>query len=77
MQAVAGDPSALQPIGQLSGEEHITQLAAAVGLNVVPGGLTQHQIFLGSQQREVNVSKAVQERSHGDYAARSTLLQSL
>lgn len=42
MEAVTGDTGTLQPVGQLPGEQHITQLAVAVGLKVVPGGLTRY-----------------------------------
>lgn len=36
VEAVAGDAGALKPVGQLSGEQNIAQLAIAVGLKVVP-----------------------------------------
>lgn len=77
VEAVAGDVGALQPVGQLSGEQNITQLAVAVGLNVVPGGLTGHQVLVGIQQREVDVAEAMQKCGHGDHPAGPALLQSL
>lgn len=77
MEAVAGDAGALQPVGQLPGEQHVAQLAVAVGLKVVPGGLSGHHVPAGSQQREVDVAKAVQECGHGDHPAGRALLQSL
>lgn len=39
MEAVAGDAGALQPVGKLSGEQNVAQLAIAVGLEVAPQGL--------------------------------------
>lgn len=77
VEAVAGDVGALQPVGQLSGEQNITQLAVAVGLKVVPGGLTGHQVLVGIQQREVDVAEAMHECGHGDHSAGPALLQSL
>lgn len=77
VEAVAGDAGALQPVGQLPGEQHVAQLAVAVGLEVVPGGLTGRHVPAGSQQREVDVAKAVQERGHGDHPAGRALPQSL
>jgi len=77
VEAVAGDTGALQPVGQLSGEEHIKQLAVAVSSDVVPGRLTGDQVPLGSQQREVSTATAVQKCSHSDHATGTALLQLL
>lgn len=77
VEAVAGDVGALQPVGQLSGEQNITQLAVAVGLKVVPGALTGHQVLVGIQQREVDLAEAMQKCGHGDHSAGPALLQSL
>lgn len=77
MEAVAGDPGALQPVGQLSGEQNIAQLAVAIGFKVAPHGLSRHRVLYGVQQREVNVAQAMQERSHSDHAAGLAPLQTL
>lgn len=77
VEAVAGDTGALQPVGQLSGEQNIAQLATAVGLKVAPRGLSGHQVLLGIQQWEVNVAKEMQECSHSDHTAGPALLQPL
>ena len=36
MDAVAGDLAALQPLGQVQGEQHVAQLAVAVGGEELP-----------------------------------------
>lgn len=77
VEAVAGDAGALQPVGQLPGEEHVTELTVAVGPKVAPGRLTGHQILVGSQQREVDVAEAVQKCSHSDHSAGRAPLQPL
>lgn len=77
VEAVAGDAGALQPVGQLSGEQNVAQLAIAVGLKVAPRGLSGHRVLLGIQQREVHAAKAVQQRGHGDHAAGPAPLQPL
>lgn len=77
VEAVAGDTGALQPVGQLSGEQNIAQLATAVGLKAAPRGLSGHQVLLGIQQWEVNVAEEMQECSHSDHTAGPALLQPL
>lgn len=74
VEAVAGDAGALQPVGQLSGEQNIAQLAIAVGLKVAPRGLSGHRVLLGIQQWEVDIAKAMQECSHSNHTAGPALL---
>lgn len=69
VQGVTGNISAFQPVGQLPGEEHITEFAVTVGLKAGPGRLGGHHVCLWSQQLEVDAPEAVQESRHGDDSA--------
>lgn len=75
MQTVAADAAALQSVGQLPGEKHVAQFAVAVRLDVLPRRLSSNQILCGGQQREVDVTKTVQECRNCDHSARTALLQ--
>lgn len=77
VQAVAADGGPLQPVGQLSGEQHVAQLAVAVGLEAAPSGIIGNQVFPGRQEREVDTAETVQESGHGDHAAGPALPQPL
>ena len=71
MEAVAGHPGAVQPVGQLPGEEHVAELAVAVRAQGVQRRRpAPQQVLLRRQQGAVDGAQAVEQRRHGDHAAR-------
>ena len=58
MHAVAGDLAALEPLGQMQGEQHVAQLAVAVGREELPAEPARAQVLplqqsLVTQRRDV------------------------
>lgn len=49
VDAVAGDVGSFQPLGELVREEHVTQLAAAVGGEELPAVPAGAQVFVRRQ----------------------------
>ena len=45
MDAVAGDLTALEPLGQVQGEQHVAQLAVAVGIEELPAEPARTQVL--------------------------------
>lgn len=72
VQRVAGDAGALEPAGQLPGEEDVGQLAVAVGLEVL-----QHALHRPAQALKVDAPRAVGAGGHDHDAAGRAVLQAL
>lgn len=75
MEAVAGDAAALQPLGQLVGEEDVAQFAVTVLLKQLVVASGQRQLSVGRQAREVHMPHLVRFGGHGHHAARPARLQ--
>lgn len=56
MDTVAGHTGALEPPGQFQGEEHVAQLAVAVGLEELPAEATSSQVLVLRQCLQNNTS---------------------
>lgn len=67
MDTVAGDTRALEPPGQFQGEEHVAQLAVAVGLEELPAEAAGAQVLVLRQCLENNISNEGQHPSVGRY----------
>lgn len=67
MHTVAGDIGALEPPGQLLCEEHVAQLAVAVGLEELPAEAASAQVLVQRQrlQNQTNTTKKGQRVSIG------------
>lgn len=75
VEGVAGDPGALQPLGQLVGEKHVAQFAVGVGLEDPREGGPQPQGLVPGQALEIDLSEVVGQRGHVDDPAGAALLQ--
>lgn len=75
MEAVAGDVGALQPLGELVGEEDVAQFAVTVLPPELIVVLTQTQISVSTQTVEIHLPKLVHFGGHGHHAARPAGLQ--
>lgn len=77
MEAVAGDLAALQPPGQLPGEQDVAQLAVAVLPVGLPEAAALSRIPEVHQEAEVQLAPSVGAGGHVDHAARPAGLQPL
>lgn len=69
MDAVAGDIGSFQPLGELVGEEHVTQFTVAVGLEelpAVPAGaqVSVHRQSLNTQHTASLTQGHLSDRDH-------------
>lgn len=62
MHAVAGDVGSFQPLGELVGEEHITQFTVAVGLEELPAEPAGAQVSVLRQS--LNTTRRLVDRDH-------------
>lgn len=58
VQAVAGDVGPSEPLGELVGEEHVTQFAVAVGLEELPAEPAGAQVSVRRQSLDTTSSLA-------------------
>lgn len=75
MEAVAGDLGALQPLGELVGEEDVAQFAVTVFLEELIVAAAQSQISVSRQTVEIQLANLVGFGGHGHHAARPARLQ--
>lgn len=54
VETAGGDACPIQAVGQLPVEDHVAQLAVAVGPEVMPGGLAWHQVLVGTQEGKID-----------------------
>ncbi len=74
MQTIASDTRPFQSVCELTGKEHITQFAVAVGSYRVPVRLTYDQILLCVEEVEIHRPQPMQQGGHVDDAAVLCLL---
>lgn len=75
MEAVAGDVAALQPLGELVGEEDVGQFAVAVLLEELIVAAAQRYISVSRQTVEIHLPRLVRFGGDGHHAARPAGLQ--
>lgn len=75
VEAVAGDVGALQPLGELVGEEDVAQFAVTVLLEELIVAAAQSQVSVSRQTVEIHLPHRVGFGGHGHHAARPARLQ--
>lgn len=75
MEAVTGDAGALQPLGELVGEEDVAQLAVTVLQDQRTVPVSKYQLFVCRQTVEVHLTHSVHHGSNSHHATRPACLQ--
>lgn len=75
MEAVAGNVGALEPLGELVGEEDVTQFAVTVFLEELIDAVAHSQISVSHQTVEIHLPILITFRGHSDHATRPARLQ--
>lgn len=75
MKGITGHATPFQTVGKLSGKQHITEFAMAVGHKTVPQWLSHHQILVCVQSVEVHRAQTMQRGWHVDDSALAWCLQ--
>lgn len=77
VDTVAGDVGALQPLGELVGEEDVAQFAMAVLQVEVKHGVAQSYVSVSGQTVEIHLPHLVGYGGHSHHAAWPACLQPL